>query len=210
MANLPYFLNANSVCGFFGAHRYLSNFHVHEPIVYDFVSSFYNDPLDQIEACATFKSSENYYQFEKINVIASFENEIQIINNYDSIRERFQECTPAESKKLIKEYRMTKEQIAVWNKVRVPVMFNAVRCKFDIPELQEKLLATGNAYLEESLWWKDKFWGVQYNNIDVPHPKGMKAEDGSLWVKEDGKNILGKILMTVRAEKAILKEAENV
>lgn len=44
--------------------------------------------------------------------------------------------------------------------------------------LKEKLLDTGNKYLEETNWWKDDFWGVD--------------------IKIGGKNNLGKILMKVR------------
>ena len=46
-------------------------------------------------------------------------------------------------------------------------------------DLKEKLLATGDAYLEETNHWHDTFWGV---------------------CKGKGQNHLGKILMEVREE----------
>lgn len=49
------------------------------------------------------------------------------------------------------------------------------------PELAQKLLATGDRYLEETNWWGDRTWGVY---------------------RGEGTNLLGKILMDVRARLA--------
>lgn len=49
-------------------------------------------------------------------------------------------------------------------------------------DLAQKLIATGNAYLEEGNQWGDKFWGT---------------------VNGNGENMLGKILMK---ERDILRE----
>ena len=51
--------------------------------------------------------------------------------------------------------------------------------KFNIPELKQKLLETGNTELVEGNTWGDTFWGV-YN--------------------VEGENILGRLLMKVREE----------
>ncbi len=57
-------------------------------------------------------------------------------------------------------------------------MFMAVLCKFtQHADLAEKLLATGDAVLEEGNNWGDEFWGV---------------------VDGRGMNWLGTLLMTVR------------
>lgn len=66
-----------------------------------------------------------------------------------------------------------------WNAIKTDVMLSLVRGKFQWPELQKKLLATGDAYLEEGNTWSDTCWGVC---------------DGR------GENRLGKILMQVREE----------
>lgn len=66
-----------------------------------------------------------------------------------------------------------------WNARRVPTMLQLLRIKFTDPELRKKLLATGDAYLEEGLPAKDTFWGV---------------------VDGRGENMLGKLLMQVRDE----------
>lgn len=67
-----------------------------------------------------------------------------------------------------------------WPQIKYEVMLECVRYKFKHhPELAGKLLATGDAYLEEGNTWGDRIWGVYQGQ---------------------GTNWLGKILMTVRAE----------
>jgi len=68
-----------------------------------------------------------------------------------------------------------------WDQIKIRVMFEVLRIKFAIPELREKLLATGNQELIEGNNWKDTFWGVDKNT-------GV------------GRNFLGRILMNIRQE----------
>ena len=69
---------------------------------------------------------------------------------------------------------------ADWDEVKVSVMKDLVLQKFSKhEELKEKLLATGDAHLEETNTWNDTFWGV---------------------CRGKGQNWLGKILMEVRKE----------
>ena len=67
-----------------------------------------------------------------------------------------------------------------WESVKYQVMLDINRLKFEDPNLEAKLLNTGEAYLEETNWWGDVYWGV-CNGI--------------------GENNLGEILMLVRGEK---------
>lgn len=70
-----------------------------------------------------------------------------------------------------------------WEEVKFYIMYDIVRAKFDQnPDLKQKLIATGNAQLEEGNTWKDRTWGVC--------PPGSGS----------GKNWLGKILMAIRKE----------
>jgi len=67
-----------------------------------------------------------------------------------------------------------------WEKVQFEVMHSVVYAKFtQNKELGDKLLATGDAYLEEANTWGDNRWGT---------------------VNGVGENWLGKILMQVRDE----------
>lgn len=66
-----------------------------------------------------------------------------------------------------------------WEMVKVDVMRECLIKKFKIPELQEKLLSTGNQFLVEGNTWNDKFWGV---------------------CNGEGRNWLGHILMCVREQ----------
>lgn len=71
---------------------------------------------------------------------------------------------------------------AAWKARMVPVMREVVWAKFSQnPELAQKLLATGERYLEETNWWGDKTWGVY---------------------RGEGHNLLGKIIMDTRARLA--------
>lgn len=79
-----------------------------------------------------------------------------------------------------------------WERVKDQEMLNIVRAKFQQnPDLQEKLLATGDAELIEGTTWHDNYWG------NCTCPKCQRIV---------GQNHLGKILMQVRDE---LREAEQ-
>jgi ribA/ribD-fused uncharacterized protein len=76
-----------------------------------------------------------------------------------------------------------------WPAVKFKVMEDVDRYKFTHhDELRAKLLATGDAELEEGNTWNDRIWGIS------PPDSGQ------------GENHLGKILMKIRSE---LKAAPN-
>lgn len=73
-----------------------------------------------------------------------------------------------------------------WPQIKLTVMERCVRYKFaHHPDLQRRLLATGNAYLQEGNTWNDQFWGACH---------GV------------GENHLGKILMKVRSELRVAQQ----
>ncbi len=94
-----------------------------------------------------------------------------------SQRRRIREVQkPGEAKRLGKQVKMRTD----WEKIKIDVMRDLVRQKFSKhKDLKEKLLATGDAYIEETNSWNDTFWGV---------------------CKGKGQNWLGKILMEIREE----------
>lgn len=67
-----------------------------------------------------------------------------------------------------------------WEKIKLEVMKEVIRRKFLNPTLRAKLLATGDALLEEGNYWGDRFWGV---------------------CEGKGENWLGRILMEERKDK---------
>lgn len=208
---LPYFVKIDDkatnlpgyIHGFFGEHRFLSNFHVHQPLTY------YFDEIPLVAVSGEFASSEAYYQFAKIVMLFQLGDERITGKVFREEMNAFQVASPAESKKLAARYQMTTDQIEEWNSMRVAIMFRAIETKFAIPELQEKLLSTQDAHLEESLWWNDTFWGVQYDMVEDCGPNNKNpyfiAKDESKWHKREGKNMLGKILMNVREKFRLLQ-----
>lgn len=94
----------------------------------------------------------------------------------ESWHDRIQNAeTPGVAKKLGKQAPMRPD----WESTKIGVMEDLLRIKFNIPELKEKLLETGNRELIEGNFWNDCFWGV---------------------CEGKGTNHLGKLLMKVRNE----------
>lgn len=76
-----------------------------------------------------------------------------------------------------------------WNAVRDSVMLSGLRNKFYLDkDLRDRLLATGDEHLMEVNTWGDTYWGVEV----AKHPNV-----GDFFI---GRNMLGILLMQVRAE----------
>lgn len=91
-------------------------------------------------------------------------------------RDEFTKLDPDASKKLSRQKKVDQ---AWWDARKERVMREITIAKYaQNPALARKLLETGDRQLEELNWWGDKFWGT---------------------VQGEGKNVLGKILMEVRA-----------
>jgi hypothetical protein len=94
-------------------------------------------------------------------------------------RDVFTRLDPDPARKLsrVKPY-----DTAAWEARKVRTMREVLWAKFSQnPELAQKLLATGDRYLEETNWWGEKIWGVYQG---------------------EGQNLLGIILMDARARLA--------
>lgn len=93
-------------------------------------------------------------------------------------KERFSHLPASEAKRLGRKVYMRQD----WNRIKVDVMKNILRAKFDQnPDIQYKLMETGNAMLAEGNTWGDTFWGVDM-------------------ITGEGKNMLGELLMQIRKE----------
>lgn len=128
---------------------------------YEFLSNFYHDCYIEADG-HVYASSERYFQ--------SMKNDSQIYKSAIAGAR----CE-ADAKHLGKNVPLR----ADWDDVKDQVMLDGLRLKFSDPVLRQKLLDTGDAYLEEGNTWGDKYWGT---------------------VKGEGKNMLGKLLMQVRDE----------
>ena len=107
----------------------------------------------------------------------SVEHAFQAAKSLDpDIRWQFQYCRSAgEAKQRGKMVKLRPD----WEEVKIQVMTDLIRNKFQCPGLKQKLLDTGYANIEEGNNHGDRFWGT---------------------VKGQGRNELGKILMKVRDE----------
>lgn len=137
----------NNIKGFFGEYRYLSNFEV--------CDVWFDGRL--------YGSSEAAYMSAK-----TLDGDLR--DKFIKIRA----LSSSDAKKLGRSIPLRTD----WGRVRYEVMASVVFDKFyRHKELRDKLLSTGNKYLEETNHWNDTYWGV-CNGV--------------------GENNLGKLLMTIR------------
>jgi len=131
---------------------------------YRWLSNFY--PCRVVYAGRVYRASECAYQAAKFP---------------DAGRAVFTQLDPDAAKKLA---HFRPFDAAAWDARKDQVMREVVWAKFSQnPPLARQLVATGDKYLEETNWWKDRYWGV--------------------WAGQ-GTNLLGRILMETRAR--LLKE----
>lgn len=125
-----------------------------------FLSNFYESPVSY--KGLTYKNNEAAFQAQKCIK--------------DDEKKLFTDLNPSEAKKLGRKIPLRKD----WEDIKINVMRDIVRAKFDQNEdLAEKLISTGDEYLEEGNTWGDKIWGT---------------------VNGKGANNLGRILMEIREE----------
>lgn len=119
----------------------------------------------------------NFYPATVIG-FPTVEHAYQAMKSHDAnYRQRVRTAsTPGAAKRLGQKVELR----ADWEGIKLDLMKELVRMKFTThPVLLGQLLSTGNAHLEESNWWGDKYWGTCNGH---------------------GLNHLGKILMKIREE----------
>ena len=157
--------------GFDGEYAFLSNFYEH-PMAIDV--DVYDDnmkadmPLANMEVY--FPTSEHAFHAFKTLDDWRILKQSEVSKFLDFTKYE----TPGKAKRAGKSVDMN---VALWNAVRTDVMRFVLKCKFKNAELRKKLLDTGDAYLEETNTWGDKYWGV---------------------CNGEGDNHLGKLLMEIR------------
>lgn len=130
---------------------------------YRFLSNFYPTPVTPVGFDDySFPSVENAYHALKV---------------IGSDWKFFQRCSPAQARKTGHSMKIRSD----WEFVKVQIMEDLLRQKFQNPLMRDLLKATDTALLVEGNDWGDSFWG-----FDIK--KGI------------GQNILGELLMKVRSE----------
>lgn len=142
---------------------------------YRFLSNFYSSPFEfyftgRSEEIHIFKTVEHFYQAMKVCLVdQKMFHEIISCNS------------PGRVKRLGRKVEMPKSEIIIWDAMKVSIMGQGIKYKFQDPVLRELLLSTGDIYIQEGNNWGDTFWGVDLKT-------GL------------GKNILGQLLMKERKE----------
>ena len=126
---------------------------------YRWLCNFYKCPV--MWKGLTFTSTESAYQAAK--------------SNNPKVWLDFVNLEPKDSKSLGRKVVIRED----WEDVKNQIMLDVCGDKFlRNKELRNKLIETGDKYLEETNWWGDQYWGV---------------------CKGEGKNNLGKTLMKIRS-----------
>ena len=134
---------------------------------YAFLSNFYEAPFEK--GGIVYPTNEHFFQAMK--TLDPKERK--------AIAEA---STPGVAKRMGRKVKLRPD----WDQVRLQIMKEGLTLKFVChKDLAEKLVATGDTYLEEGNWWNDTFWGVCENK---------------------GENNLGILLMEIRKTlKGIIK-----
>lgn len=134
---------------------------------YAFLSNFYKC-LISYEGMR-FPSVEHAYQAMK--------TETPNLRNHFTVAPMFPHklLTPSQAKYHGKSLDLRRD----WEQVKVNIMYDLLKIKFNNAHFRMLLEGTGTAELIEGNWWGDTFWGV---------------------CKGKGENRLGKLLMRVRME----------
>lgn len=90
-------------------------------------------------------------------------------------------CSTTESPSVVKKHSKTVKLIENWDNVKLVVMKECVKQKYNQCPFKELLINTGNTYIQEGNTWGDTFWGVDLAN-------------------NYGTNYLGKLIMEVRTD----------
>jgi ribA/ribD-fused uncharacterized protein len=140
---------------------------------YSFLSNFYKSTF--LYRDIEFATSEHAFVFEKDGNKHRFILQCQgVLLEHFSFDEFFW-MSPGNAKRLGRNIALRSN----WDSIRLDMMKDILSAKFSAKSMENLLLDTGDAYLEEGNNWGDKFWGV-CNGV--------------------GENHLGKLLMSLRDE----------
>jgi len=104
------------------------------------LSNFYESPV--VLGGITFSTAEHAFQAAKCKYAED-------VTRIHAAR------TPGEAKGIGRKVTMRDD----WEQVKYHVMVSVIRAKFEVPELADKLLSTGDQELVEGNTWGDRTWG---------------------------------------------------
>lgn len=113
---------------------------------YAFLSNFYPSPIPvqfDEDIIIDAPTAEHLFQYMKT---CSDEEGLAILRA----------DTPGQAKRLGRKCHLRHD----WEEIKDEVMYRILKYKFEIPELREKLLATGDEELVEGNTWHDAYWGA--------------------------------------------------
>jgi ribA/ribD-fused uncharacterized protein len=151
---------------------------------HDFLSNFYPCRIKMSDGL-TYPSVENAFQAQKTDVL--------------EYRLPFVHYTAGQAKRNGRKLTMRKD----WEIVKVQVMREALRDKFNHPDLWRRLQGTWPQELVEGNTWGDVYWGMVLTEQD---PQAWSSYEFSFPPVLDwqGKNMLGKLLMSIRDHQEII------
>ena len=126
---------------------------------YEFLSNMFNCGVEW--KGEVYRCSETVFQMEKCE--------------REEDKKRFKGLMPGQAKKLGRRIKMRSD----WNDIKLQIMKELLRKKFNREPFKQQLIDTGDEELVEGNRWGDTYWGV---------------------CRGRGQNKLGKLLMQVRKE----------
>ena len=146
---------------------------------YEFLSNFYECPVEY--RGITYRNNEAAFQAQKCLSAYQIEHAEKVFTDE---RLQFKDLSASDAKRLGRSIYLRSD----WEDIKVERMKEIVTAKFTQNEdLMQKLLDTGDDYLEEGNTWGDRVWGT---------------------VNGSGRNLLGQILMDLREEQAVLEQCK--
>ena len=154
------------------------------------IKGFFGDSENEYKFLSNFHLAFVYYEGLRY---PSTEHAYQAAKTKDKYKRSFFTCAPpiteengviivhpimsaGEAKKAGQKLKIRND----WDKVKYDIMLSVVFDKFFRHlDLRQRLINTGDKYLEELNHWSDFYWGVDFRT-------------------KEGKNMLGKVLMKVR------------
>lgn len=149
----------------------------------------FNGGGDKLSFLSNFYISKMRFKNHTYKSVEHLYQAVKCVNRHDKTKIRHA-ATPKEAK-ILGRFVETRDE---WNDEvkKIDMMYGCLYLKFKKPKMMRKLLQTADVELTYINYWHDTFWGVCTCTIH----------------KHTGRNLLGKLLMHVRANEKKLTEPD--